>query len=98
MTHKKNFEEELHMRKISTLVLSTSLLITVAPCALSDEDSRYPAHHFKPSVIYQDHQLIAQTDSHSSADSHSDTHADPKYPGSSFTPTVIYQNPEFVKK
>jgi hypothetical protein len=86
------------MPKFSTLVVSTSLIVAVAPCAFSDEDSRYPAHHFKPSVIYQDHELIAQTDSAGSSDSQSDTHQDPKYPGSSFTPIVIYQNPEFIKK
>jgi len=86
------------MPKISTLVLSTSLIVAVAPCAFSDEDSRYPAHHFNPSVIYQDHELIAQKDSSSASDNPSDTHQDPKYPGSTFIPTVIYQNPEFIKK
>ncbi|MGX2040069.1 hypothetical protein ACWJKU_08020 [Methylocaldum sp. MU1018] len=86
------------MRKIGTLILSTGLIVAAAPCAFSDEDSRYPAHHFKSSVIYQDRELIAQKGSNSPADNHSDTYRDPKYPGSSFTPTVIYQNPEFIKK
>jgi hypothetical protein len=85
------------MRKISTLLLGTTLTVAAAPYAWSDEDTRYPAHHFKPTVIYQDHELIAQTDSNTSSDSQSGAHQDPKYPGSSFTPKVIYQNPEFVK-
>jgi hypothetical protein len=88
----------MHMLKASAFVLSTGLIFAVAPCAFSDEDSRYPAHHFQPSVIYQDHALIAQKDSISPSSGSSDTHYDPKYPGSAFTPKVIYQNPEFIKK
>jgi len=86
------------MPRISTLVLTTGLIVAAAPCAFSDEDPRYPAHDFKPSVIYQNPELIAEHDSNASSDSSSDAHHDPRYPGSAFTPTVIYQNPEFIRK
>ncbi|HYE34909.1 hypothetical protein [Methylocaldum sp.] len=86
------------MAKISTLVLSASLAVTAVPCAFADEDSRYPGHDFKPTVIYQNPELITPNGSTHSSDDQSDTHADDKYPGSNFRPTVIYQNPEFIKK
>jgi hypothetical protein len=86
------------MLKAGAFVLSTGLILGVSPCAFSDEDPRYPAHHFKPSVIYQDHELVAQMGTSSPPSDSSDTHHDPKYPGSAFTPKVIYQNPEFIKK
>ncbi|CAI8956586.1 hypothetical protein [Methylocaldum szegediense] len=85
------------MLRAGAFVLSTGIILAVSPCAFSDDDSRYPAHHFEPSVIYQDHELIAQTGKSSFPGNSSDTHHDPKYPGSDFTPRVIYQNPEFIK-
>ncbi|CAL1241493.1 hypothetical protein [Candidatus Methylocalor cossyra] len=70
------------------------------PPALADEDSRYPAADFKPTVVYQNPELINQLAAASKTDTapapscpqpaaETQQQPDPKYPAAYFNPTVI---------
>jgi hypothetical protein len=51
--------------------------------AMAAESEKYPAHDFKPSVVYSNPDLIGQATAAPAQP------ADPKYPAAYFTPTVI---------
>lgn len=54
---------------------------------------KYPAHDFKPSVVYSDKALIEQYGKGASSSSTTTAH-DPKYPAATFEPVILQAAPK----
>jgi hypothetical protein len=61
-------------------------LLAAAGAVQASDDSKYPAAHFEPKVIYTDAQLVGVSHAGESRK------ADPKFPAAYFEPKVIYQD------
>jgi len=68
-------------RRLTVVALSVLSFSAVA-------DTKYPAHDFKPQVIYKDIGLIAATGSK----------LDARYPASHFEPRVLFQDKDLIEK
>jgi hypothetical protein len=68
-------------------------LLLASPMA--GAESRFPASDFKPKVIFQDADQIAQHGKSASAHAGETTKPDAKYPATAFQPTVVYKDENY---